>query len=71
MPKKKRKEVERKTWTIECVYYDDDSYTMTRVNDGFNPIELIGLSQMTSVDVMEQIEGKVKPTRIKRKVITD
>ena len=71
-PRKKRKKiVETKTWTIKVVKYDDGSTRMTRINDGFNPMELMGMSGMISREILRQLEGEIKPDEIKRKVIVD
>jgi len=71
-PKKPRKKsVRKQTWTIEIEHYDDGSTTMRRTNDGFTAIELVGLSHIVSSDIIDQIAGKVKPTRVERKVLVD
>lgn len=71
MAKKRKKLIETQTWTIVIKQYDDGSSSMTRTNDGFNAVELMGLSELVSHDVREQIAGRIKPDKIKRRVMVD
>lgn len=69
--KKKKKVAAVKIWTVKETTYDDGSRFMERTNDGFSPLELIGLSEFISNDVKRQIEGRITPDFIKRNVIKD
>jgi len=42
---------------------------MSRKNDGFNPLELIGLADFISWEVREQMLGRIVPDTIKREVV--
>jgi hypothetical protein len=42
---------------------------MNRRNDGFNPLELIGVADFIALEVREQIMGRLKPDTIKREVV--
>jgi hypothetical protein len=60
----------KKTYTI--VIEDTDKGTqMTRTNDGFSPVELLGILEMVKDEVLDQIRGQIKPDIIKREVIED
>lgn len=58
-----------KTYTLVVTDYEDNSSNYTRTNDGFNPIELLGLCQLTILDILEQLKGTITPTVIERNVI--
>jgi len=68
---KKVKETSRQTYSIEIIHYDDHTYRMNRVCDGFTPIELIGILEFTQREIIEQIAGKFKPDVVKRTYIKD
>jgi hypothetical protein len=68
--KKDRKNIRKATYTIEFEYTDNGTQ-LTRTNDGFNPLELIGLLQISIDDVMKQFKGEIQPDIVKRKVIQD
>ena len=68
----KEKTVTRiKKYTIEIIVYSDKSITMKRINDGFDAIELLGLCNLTSLDIQRQMNGVIEPTKISRVFITD
>lgn len=66
-----KKPIEVKKWHIEITTFDDGSTEMMRTNDGFNPIELLGLLSFAHQDIVNQIKGEIKPDVIKRNVIKD
>lgn len=59
-----------KTYLI-TTYIEDGKLKMKRVNDGFNSIELLGILQMATIEILNQIQGKIKPDIIERRVIVD
>lgn len=59
------------TYTITVTKYTDGSQNMLRVNDGYHPLELLGLMDFTSREIVEQMNGNIKPDVIKRQVIVD
>ena len=66
------KEVVRiKLWKIELIDYADGSTWMKKTNDGFTSLELLGLCNHSSIDIMRQIAGEIKPDIITRTVIED
>ena len=42
---------------------------MDRLNDGFTSVELLGILQLASAEVLEQIKGTIKPDVITRTAI--
>lgn len=58
------------TITIEDI---DGKKNMTRRNDGFNAIELLGLLELTQQDILKQIKGleEAKIDVVKREVVED
>ena len=56
---------------IEIIDYSDGSSVMNRTNDGFCALELLGLLSKTQKDVIEQMEGLIKPTLVNRTLIVD
>lgn len=58
-----------KIWTIKLTEYSDGSSILERTNDGFRSHELLGLTEQMKQEILKQIQGKMKPTVIKRKII--
>lgn len=60
-----------KTYTI--ILKEGDTTTLTRKNDGFNAIELLGVLQMAKNDIIDQIKGIVEADIdfVERKVVID
>ena len=58
-----------KSYTV--THFEDGSQSMKRVNDGFNPLELLGVSDFIGQEIKEQIQGKIKPDTITRQVVVD
>jgi len=59
----------KKVWTI-TQYEDKNGHThLERVNDGFTPIELLGLVLFLKTEIFEQMKGTIKPDVIKRTVV--
>jgi len=58
-----------KKWTITETTFEDGTRQMQRTNDGFNPLELIGLADFIALEVREQILGRIVPDTVKREVV--
>jgi hypothetical protein len=60
-----------KTYTI--ILKEGDTTTLTRKNDGFNAIELLGVLQIAKNDIINQIKGIVEADIdfVERKVVID
>lgn len=77
MTSKKKSKVEESTiisskvWTITINTDSDGVHTMKRVNDGFNPMELLGIIDFVKDDIMAQVRGKIKPDVVERTIIKD
>jgi len=67
--KTEKKVVATKIYTVKVEHFDDGSQNMERRNDGFNPLELIGVADFIALEVREQIMGRLKPDTIKREVV--
>lgn len=52
------------------IIWENDSLKLTRTNDGFNPIELLGILEITTESIKRQLLGEeTSPIEvIKRKV---
>jgi hypothetical protein len=61
--------ISKRKWTIEHITFNDGSTALSRINDGFNAFELMGLLELSKDDIINQMKGNVKPEVIKRKVI--
>jgi hypothetical protein len=59
-----------KTYTIKIIE-TEKAFALDRTNDGFGAIELLGVLQMTTLDIMAQLAGTVKPDYVKRNIVTD
>ena len=40
------------------IQWNDEKLLMTRTNDGFSPIELIGILELTLISIRDQMSGK-------------
>lgn len=74
MSKKKGTPTEKKVlitkiYTVTVQHFEDGTRDMCRRNDGFNPLELIGVADLIALEVREQIMGRLKPDTIKREVV--
>lgn len=58
-----------KTWTFIVREFSDGTSELERISEGFFPYELLGLIEHTKQDLLKQLNGEIKPTRVKRKVI--
>ena len=65
----KKKVILTKMYQVTIEYYEDGTNTMIRMNDGFNGLELIGLSELITFEVREQLLGNIIPDIIKREVV--
>lgn len=59
----------KKTYIIECFTSKDGVTTMSRKIDGFTPLELLGVLELTRSEILAQMRGEIKPDIIKRQVI--
>jgi len=57
------------TYTVELYEHEDGNVSMKRTNDGFNSIELLGVLQLTQLEILQQIQGSIKPSKIERNLI--
>jgi hypothetical protein len=62
----------KKSYTI-IIEDKDGTNTMTRKNDGFNAIELLGLLELAQQDILNQIKDKEEAEIdiVKRQVVED
>ena len=60
-----------KTYTVTATMYDNGTNHLHRVSDGFNGYELLGILELTQLDIVKQIAGEIKPKKVTRKVIVD
>jgi len=52
------------------ITWNEESLTMSRTNDGFSPIELIGILEITLQGIKDQMLGKdTSPITIEKKII--
>lgn len=59
----------KSTYTIEVLINTDGTFHLFRKNDGFNPLELLGLLEMAQLEIIKQMSGEIQPDVIKREVI--
>lgn len=64
----KKQIVNKKVWTIELTTFLDGSTELTRTNDGFNALELLGVCHKSISEINDQAKGLITPTVINRKV---
>jgi hypothetical protein len=63
----------KQVYTITIEHEEDGSKTMTRKNDGFNSIELLGILELTQQDIIKQLKEleESKIDFVKREVVED
>ena len=66
---KENKVLITKRYEVTVQHFEDGTQNMSRRNDGFNPLELIGVADFIALEVREQIMGRLKPDTIKREVV--
>lgn len=59
--------IQTKSYTIQLE--TTDKVKLIRINDGFNPYELLGLLEQIQLDILQQLSGDVKPDIIERNII--
>lgn len=58
-----------RSYTIKFEKNDAGLLSINKKNDGFNPIELLGLLSWAYEDILEQMKGNVKPDIVKREYV--
>lgn len=58
-----------KKYLIEIIE-SDKGYSMDRTMEGFTALELLGVLEFIQLEIIEQMKGQIKPTEIKRTIIT-
>jgi hypothetical protein len=59
------------TYTITVITDDNGHTSMTRVNDGFPSMELLGMLHFIINDIEDQIKAQCRPDTVKRIVMED
>lgn len=60
---------ESTTYTICFETATDGRTRMTRTNDGFDPLQLLGLASLLQYELCEQFKGRITPDIIERQVV--
>jgi len=60
-----------KVYHVEVITDKNGKSSMKRYNDGFSAMELLGLLQFISDEVMKQMYGEIEPDMIERQVVKD
>jgi hypothetical protein len=60
-----------KKYKLEIELTDEGKLNIHAVNEGFTPIELLGLLSWKKDDIVAQIKGSIEPDTVSRKVIED
>ena len=62
----------KKTYTIKLEIDEGSTKSkMTRTNDGFNGLELLGILEIARKEILKQLEGVMKPDAIERQFVVD
>lgn len=64
-----KKVLNTKIYTVSVQSFEDGTQIMNSKNDGFSPLELIGVADFIAMEVREQIMGKLKYDIVKREVL--
>lgn len=63
--------VSTKKCTFELITTSDGITSMKRTNDGFNPLELLGIAQKITSEVLLQMVGKMPPPDVVKRVVIE
>lgn len=65
--------MKKQVYTITIEHNEDGTKKMTRRNDGFNPLELLGILKLTQQDIVNQIRSAEEPDIdiVKRELVED
>jgi hypothetical protein len=67
-----KKVITAKKYEFLVTHFDDGTTNLERTNDGFNALEILGLTNLISLEVKDIIQGKeIKIETIQRKVVID
>lgn len=55
-----KKEVIKKSYSIEVIVYDDNTVTVNRKNDGFSLTELLGTLAIAQNELLSLFSGNIK-----------
>jgi hypothetical protein len=58
-----------RSYSIKIEKTDAGLLSINKKNDGFNPIELLGLLSWAYADILEQMKGRVEPDIVKREFV--
>ena len=63
----------KKTYTIKLETLEDGETKtkMTRTNDGFNGLELLGIIEIARNEILQELAGVMKPDVIKRQFVEE
>lgn len=64
----KKKIAKKRQYKIVLYDYEDGTSKLTRLNEGFNAFEILGILERAQQEIIDQISGRIKPTVIERKV---
>lgn len=65
----KKKIVNKKTWKITQLTYDDGSKSLNRINNGFTAIELLGIATLSSMEITAIMTDEKSFATIRRVII--
>lgn len=63
-----KREINVKEYKFEVIEYSDGSNTFRRTNLGFNIYELIGLTQITRSELLQELSGQKLPIDVIERV---
>jgi hypothetical protein len=58
-----------RSYTIKFEKNNDGLLSINKKNDGFNPVELLGLLSWAYSDILWQMKGNVEPDIVKREFV--
>jgi len=61
--------ISKKIYTITVIEYENKTCDMFRRNEGFPLIELLGVLSFASDEVIDEIKGNPKPTKVIREIV--
>lgn len=67
--KEQKKVLSIKTWSVIERTFEDGTKELERTNCGFAPLELMGVCELATWEIREQIMGRIIPDVINRKFI--
>jgi len=64
-----KKAIKIKTWAFEQIDFDNGITTLTRTNNGFTILEMLGLAEIAQIELIQQLKSQIPKAKAIRKYV--